>query len=184
VSLLLRKKGYAVIDADELAREVVQKGTPAYSQIVAAFGPEAVLANGELNRAKIGEVVFRDRSRLAELERITHPLVRALAATRRSELEFKGEGVAFYDVPLLFEKKMKPMFDRVVAVVCSPEIQRQRLMKRNHFSAEEAERRIQAQIPIGKKTLLADDVIANNGSLLDLEHELDGYLKKLHQAQT
>ncbi len=184
VSRLMRQKGYAVIDADELAREVAQKGTSAHSEIVTAFGPDAVLPSGDLNRAKIGEVVFKDRSRLEELEKIIHPRVRALAAQKRLELEGKGVEFAFYDVPLLFEKKMQPMFDRVVVVICSPELQKQRLMARNHFTPDEAERRIFAQLPMTEKAVLADDVIENNGDLVALERAVDDYLKILHQAQT
>jgi len=184
VSRLLRQKGYTVVDADELAREVAQKGTPAHFEIVTVFGPNAVLPNGELNRAKIGEIVFKDRSRLADLERIIHPRVRTLAAEKRAELAAKGENLAFYDIPLLFEKKMQTLFDRIVVVVCSPEIQLERLMKRNQFSFEEAERRIRTQMPIGEKAKLAADVIENHGGLAELEREVDGFLKKIHQAQT
>lgn len=184
VSRLLRQRGYAVIDADELAREVAQKGTPAHSEIVTAFGPDSVACDGELNRAKIAQVVFSDRTRLAELERIIHPRVRALSDQRRKELEARGEKMAFYDVPLLFEKKLAPLFDRVVAVVCRPELQKERLMARNSLSADEAGRRISAQLPLAEKAKLAHHVIENNGSLEELETAVDRFLDSLHQAQT
>lgn len=184
VSGLLRRKGYAVVDADELAREVTQKGTAAHAEIVSAFGPVSVAPDGSLNRAKIAEMVFADRNRLEELERIIHPRVRELSDRWRKELAERGDFMAFYDVPLLFEKKMAPLFDRVVAVVCRPDLQKERLMARNNLSAEEAGRRIAAQLPLAEKARLAQHLIENNGSLTDLEAAVDRLLGELHHAHT
>lgn len=179
VTRLLRTKGLTVVDADELAREVTRAGTPSHSEIVRAFGPEAVGADGELDRQRIGQWVFGNPRRLAELEAIIHPRVRELQDRRRRELEAEGQAIAFYDVPLLFEKKMEPLFDRTLAVVCSSETQLARLMARNRLSRGDAEARIRAQMPNEEKARRADDVIRNDGDLVELESAVEAYLKKV-----
>lgn len=179
VSRLLRDRGYAVVDADELAREAVQIGTAAHVEIVKNFGPSSVLENGELNRAAIGAVVFKDPTQREVLESIIHPEVRRLALERRRSLEVVGTHVAFYDVPLLFEKQMESLFDHVVVVACDPHVQKERLMKRNGFTNEEAERRIAAQHSMESKIAAATHVIRNDGSLDDLKREVESYLKRL-----
>lgn len=182
VSRILREKGYPVVDADLLAREAVQIGTHAHSQIQQVFGPDSIQANGELNRARIGEVVFSDRSKLELLESIIHPEVRKLANAKKSELEKRGERVAFYDVPLLFEKNMEPLFDSVVVVAATPALQKSRLIMRNGFSPDEADRRIAIQIPIEEKVKRANHVIQNHGSLADLEKQIDTFLAGIISA--
>ncbi len=179
VSRLLRERGYAVVDADELARQAVQFGTPANLEIARLFGPDAVLSSGELNRKLIGDVVFSDQTKLKLLESIIHPRVRALALKKRDELTKQGFKVAFYDVPLLFEKEMQSLFDHITVVATEPKIQLERLKLRNNFSDEEARRRISAQAPLEKKIAQATTVIENNGSLKDLEVEVDRYLAAL-----
>lgn len=179
VSRILKSSGYSVVDADQLAREVVSRGTPGYGEVIAEFGNDAITPSGELNRKRIGEVVFRDRSKLSRLEAIIHPRVRELAEKKKHELAQKGEKMAFYDVPLLFEKNMKPLFDRVVVVCCSPDVQLQRLMVRDGLSLEDAQRRIAAQLPILEKVKQADEVIENNGSLEDLQQRVQVLLKNL-----
>jgi dephospho-CoA kinase len=179
VSRFLRERGYAVVDADQLAREAVQVGTSAHAEIVRDFGPEAVLASGELNRKRIGELVFNDRSKLARLEEIIHPEVRRLALEEKAKLEKQGHAIAFYDVPLLFEKDMQPLFDHVTVVACDPLVQKRRLMSRNGFSAEEAEKRIASQMEMEKKIAGATTIIHNDGSIEDLERATDAYLASL-----
>lgn len=179
MSRLLRERGYAVVDADLLAREAVQIGTKAHSEIVRHFGPDSILPSGELNRARIGEIVFADRSKLELLESIIHPEVRRLALERKAQLAKQGVTHAFYDVPLLFEKKMEPLFDHITVVACDPKVQKARLMARNGFSSEEADRRIAAQHAMEKKIAGAMSVIYNDGSLEDLEREVDAYVVKL-----
>jgi dephospho-CoA kinase len=186
VSNLLRARGYAVVDADHLAREVVQIGAPAHSEIMQAFGPDVFLESGELNRKRVGEIVFKDRTRLSQLEAILHPRIRELTTRRRNELKALGQKIAFYDVPLLFEKNMESLFDAVVVVTAKPEVQLERMMKRDGFSLEQATQRLDAQIPIGEKAKRAGYVIANDGSPASLEQAVDKCLAELrtHQAQT
>ena len=179
VSRILVQRGHAVVDADQLARDVVKAGTDGYQAVVQAFGPDAVAPNGELDRKKIGAIVFRDKSKLDLLESIIHPRVKKLAQTKREELAFEGRKLAFYDVPLLFEKSMKPLFDHVVVVACRPEVQLERLIKREGLSEEEAKRRISAQLPIIDKVKLADAVIRNDGSVGDLEKAVADFLARI-----
>lgn len=186
VSRYLRANGFAVVDADVLAREVAQNGTPAHHEIIQAFGPGAVSADGALDRKKIGSIVFKDRAQLRILESILHPRIRELANAKRRELEAAGAKIAFYDVPLLFEKNMEPIFDLIAVVACSPERQLEHLMKRNGLSRIEAERRIGAQLPIAEKVARADFVLLNEGTITSLEADVDVLIEKLraHQAKT
>lgn len=189
VSRILRERGFPVVDADKLARLAVQTGTPGFNEVVRVFGPDVVGPDGELDRKKIGQLVFADPSLLAKLESIVHPRVRELAQAERERLSGEGHEAAFYDVPLLFEKKMQNIFDRVIAVVCDPAVQIERLKVRDGLTQEEAERRLAAQMPIEEKAKLADEVIRNDGTIEDLEKSVDEVLNRLgispvHQAQT
>ena len=182
VTALLRRKGYPVVDADILSREVVEVGQPAYDEVIRAFGPDAVLPGGGLNRKKIGELVFSrdgDRSKLDQLEGIIHPRVRELTSKRRAELAAADHVLAFYDVPLLFEKAMEPFFDRVIVVSCSQETQTRRLMARDSIDASAAQARLRAQLPLLEKVKRAHEVIENEGGLKELEAEVDRVLTKL-----
>lgn len=184
VSRIIVNSGIPVIDADQLAREVVRPGSEGYEEVIQAFGLSAVSADGELDRKVIGEVVFRDKSKLAVLESIIHPRVRRLAEERRRELESKGYSIAIYDVPLLFEKKMKPLFDSVITVVCAPDIQLKRLMDRDKIEKEEALRKISAQLTMTEKAAQSDHVIENNSDLEALERSVKTLIKSLHHADT
>lgn len=179
VARILRSRGCAVVDADELSRRAVQSGTSGFDDIVQAFGRDIVGGDGELDRKKLGQIVFSDATSLARLEEIIHPRVRELAAREKDRLKNEGHQFAFYDVPLLFEKNMTPLFDLVVAVICSRDEQIARLQKRDGFTYEEAQARLAAQMPIEEKAALADDVIKNAGSLGELELSVDKLLKKL-----
>ena len=179
VSRMLLDKGYPVVDADQLARDVVKAGTDGHREVVAAFGSDAVSESGELDRKKIGEIVFHDRSKLTLLEGIIHPRVRALAIEQREALAKQGHAAAFYDVPLLFEKQMQDLFDLVVVVTCIPDLQLKRVMQRDQLTQDAAQARINSQMPISQKVNLADEVILNNNSLSDLGQAVDGFLSRL-----
>jgi dephospho-CoA kinase len=175
----LRARGAAVIDADELAREAVAPGSRGLAELVAEFGPEALGASGELDRRALGNVVFADPSKLKRLEAIVHPRVRAQCRERREALERAGQAIAFYDVPLLFEKGMAGEFDLTVAILCAPDAQKARLMARNGLTEAEARARISAQLPIAEKARLATVVLWNDGTIAELERKLDAFLATL-----
>jgi len=158
-----------VIDADVLAREVVEPGTPGLAAVVQRFGDE-VLTDGRLDRARLGALVFADPGARRELERIVHPAVRARAA----ELEGQApdDAVVVHVIPLLVETGQARDFDVVLVVDLDPETQLRRLQDRNGLSAEDARSRITAQAGREERLAVADHVLDNDGSPADLAREV------------
>jgi dephospho-CoA kinase len=164
VAAELAARGAIIIDADVLAREVVEPGTPALAAIVERFGPQ-ILSDGQLDRSRLAEIVFADPVARRDLERIVHPAVRARAA----ELERAADpaAVVVHVVPLLVETGQQEDFDVVVTVDVDHETQIRRLMARNGFSLAEAESRIAAQAS-REARLAASDVVVDNTADVDL----------------
>ena len=165
----LAARGAIIIDADVLAREVVEPGTPALAAIVERFGSK-VLTDGQLDRSRLGEIVFADPLARRDLERIVHPAVRA----RAIELERTAEGAAVvvHVIPLLVETGQQQNFDFVVTVDVDQETQIQRLIARNGFSRAEAESRIAAQATREDRRAAADVVLDNTGALARLRDQI------------
>ncbi|QDK44269.1 dephospho-CoA kinase [Bdellovibrio sp. ZAP7] len=181
VSRMLRDRGYNVIDADEVAREVVRGGTSGLKAIVQEFG-DVLLPDGDLDRRKLGQMVFGNPDRLQTLEAITHPLIRKEIARRRQTLEDMNTPIAIYDIPLLFETHAQKNFDKIVVVSCTRSQQKERLLRRNQLTESEIEMRIASQIPIASKESEADFVLQNNRDeqhLLKEVERLDQWLKSL-----
>jgi dephospho-CoA kinase len=179
VTRILRQLGIPVIDADHLAKEVVKAGTEGYAEVVKAFGADSIRVDGELDRKKIAAQVFADKNKLSLLESIIHPKVRSLTLQKKAELESQGTELAFYDVPLLFEKKMESLFDQIVVVTCDLAIQKLRLVERDGFSEEEAMKRIANQLPLEQKVKAAHFTIENNGTIAELEKRVSELVQKL-----
>ncbi len=160
VSGLLAEMGCHVVDADALARRVVEPGAEGLRRVVEAFGEWVLRPDGTLDRARVGEVVFKDASKRELLNSILHPLIQAEqdALMRRWESE-DPRGVAVVDAALLIESGGYKRFDKVVVVHCRPEAQLERLMRRNGLAREEAERRIAAQMSQEEKLRYADFTI-------------------------
>jgi len=169
VAAELAARGALIIDADVLAREVVKPGTPALAAIVERFGRQ-LLTDGQLDRSRLGEVVFADPLARRDLERIVHPAVRA----RAMELERAAEGavVVVHVIPLLVETGQQQNFDFVVTVDVDQETQIQRLMARNGFSRAEAQSRIAAQATREDRRAAADVVLDNAGTLAHLRDQI------------
>ncbi|SFB17196.1 MULTISPECIES: dephospho-CoA kinase [unclassified Bacillus (in: firmicutes)] len=167
VSNMLRELGCTVIDADLEARFAVNKGEPAYEEIVKTFGEEILLEDGEIDRQKLGSIIFHDEEKRQVLNNIVHPAVRRNMTSKKEVAILKGEEVVVLDIPLLFESKLTYMVEKTLLVYVNYDVQLQRLMKRNDFTESEALARIQSQMPLSEKIALADAVIDNNG---DLEH--------------
>ena len=165
VAARFRARGVPVIDADLLAREVVAPGTPGLAEIRARFGDEVIDARGELDRARLAEIVFHDDDARRALNAITHPRVRDLALTRVQELAAQGEPLACYEVPLLIESGLGDVLRPLVVVVVDPATQVERTMRRDGSTREHAEARIRSQMPLAEKARLADHVIDNGGSV-------------------
>ncbi|MGA5065807.1 dephospho-CoA kinase [Streptomyces exfoliatus] len=170
VSRLLVSYGAVLIDADRIAREVVEPGTPGLAAVVAAFGDGVLTEGGALDRPKLGSIVFADADRLATLNAIVHPLVGA----RSAELESRaGTGdVVVHDVPLLTENGLAPLYDLVVVVDASPETQLDRLVRLRGMVASEARARMAAQATRAQRLAVADLVIDNDGPLDALEPQV------------
>lgn len=170
VSGLLRELGAVVIDADVLAREVVAKGTPGLDRVVAEFGPSLLTGDGELDRPKMGQLVFGDEGARKRLEAIVHPLV----FERIAELE-AGAGpddVVVHDIPLLAETGMAPGFDAVIVVDTPTELQVERMVRDRGWTEDEARSRIAAQASREERLAVATHVIENAGSLEDLRRRV------------
>jgi dephospho-CoA kinase len=173
VSERLIEKGFTVIDSDKIAREVVEPNTEAFNEIVSTFGVKILDEHGALDRKKLGNFVFNNKIHLAKLNYITHPRIKEVIKTRIKEYRQKNIKTIFLDIPLLFEGDWHQFTEKNIVVYTSPEIQIERLMKRNNFTYEEALMRINAQMPIDEKKKLADIVIYNNGSIEDLYLSID-----------
>lgn len=171
VSRRLVARGAVLIDADQVAREVVEPGTPGLAAIVREFGPGVLLPDGALDREKVGSIVFADPQRLAALNAIVHPLVGA----RMSELVARAPdgAIVVYDVPLLAENDLAGMYDVVVVVDAPVETQLDRLVARRGMTEEDARARIAAQAGRASRRAIAHHVIDNSGSWADLDRQVD-----------
>jgi dephospho-CoA kinase len=174
VSRLLAAHGAVVVDADELAREAVAPGSEGLAEIVVAFGPDVLAAEGGLDRRAVAARVFDDPAARARLEQIIHPRVRALAAARESAAwDADPTAVVVHDVPLLVETGQQHRYDLVLVVDVSPEVQLDRLVRLRGMSADEARARMAAQSAREQRAAAADVLIDNSGSLDDLARRID-----------
>ncbi|OUM97743.1 MAG: dephospho-CoA kinase [Firmicutes bacterium ZCTH02-B6] len=161
VAAMFGELGAVVVSADAIAREVVEPGQPALEQIRSAFGPEVFLADGRLNRRRLGEIVFADPDRRRQLEAILHPLIRARMRERIEQAVRNGHTVVA-EIPLLFESQAsRAMVDVTVVVYADPQQQMARLMARDGLTKDQAEARLRAQLPLEEKARMADYVIDN-----------------------
>ncbi|MFC9493137.1 dephospho-CoA kinase [Streptomyces sp. NBC_01474] len=179
VSRLLVEHGAVLIDADRIAREVVEPGTPGLAAVVEAFGSDVLAPDGSLDRPALGAIVFADADRLAVLNAIVHPLVGA----RSAELEAAatGDSVVVHDVPLLAENALAPLYDVVVVVDASPETQLDRLVRLRGMSEEDARARMAAQATRDKRLEIADIVIDNDVPLDELHRRVGAVWADLAQ---
>lgn len=177
VAKILRENGYTVVDADEMARLALRPNSTGWTKVVNHFGAELLKNDGELDRVQLAKIVFHNKQALRELENIVHPLVGALSEEQRAQAEARGETMAFYDVPLLFEKNMQDRFAFVVVVNSPLEMQIERAMKRDSLSREQALARLKNQLPLEEKVKRADFVIENTGSIEDLKKHVDRFLR-------
>jgi dephospho-CoA kinase len=161
-----------LIDADVEARKVVEKGEKAYLQIIEAFGSEVLKATGDIDRVKLGSIVFHDEDKRLQLNAIVHPAVRESMNDEKVKYVDLGNSVVVLDIPLLFESKLTNMVDKTILVYVDAEVQLNRLMSRNQLIESEAMARIKSQMPLIEKIKLADAVIDNNGTINDTQTQL------------
>ncbi|XP_030625964.1 dephospho-CoA kinase domain-containing protein [Chanos chanos] len=173
VSSLLRELGCPVIDADVVARTVVEPQSPAYSLIVQHFGAEVLQENGEIDRKKLGHIIFANADKRRLLNSITHPEIHKAMFKQILLYFLKGYRYVILDVPLLFEtRRLTRFLTHTVVVYCDPATQLSRLMQRDGLTQEEAGQRIAAQMPLNEKRGLASHVIDNSGSRDDTHRQV------------
>ncbi len=178
VSTMLKRKGFPIVDADEIARQVVELGSPVLQEISRVFGESVLQADGSLNRVKLGEIIFNDEEMRQKLNSIIHPAIRQEMLKQKDEWLAGGANTVIMDIPLLFESKLQSFVDTIIVVSVTPEIQKERLIARNVLSEEEADRRIQSQLPVKEKEKAADAVLFNNGTVEETQKQLDSLLLK------
>lgn len=176
---MLRSYGAAIIDCDIIARDVVQPGSDGQQAVARAFGPQALLPDGTMNRAYIGSVVFHDAVRKKELEDILFPLIHQEIDRQAAMLEENGSHLVFLDMPLLFEVKYHSYVNEVWLVYVDAATQLTRLMARNGYTQEEALARIHSQFPIDEKKSLSQVIIDNTASLENTEKQVQKQWKQL-----
>jgi dephospho-CoA kinase len=173
----LRQVGVPVIDADQLAREVVAPGSDGLRAVVETFGPSVLAADGSLDRKALAAVVFADEALRRRLNAITHPRIAALTMERSAELARHGEPLACYEAALLVENGAAGSFRPLVVVACAEETQIARAMLRDGATREETLGRIAAQMPLAKKVAVADFVVDTNGTLSETLDHVDDTLR-------
>lgn len=178
VRALLAERGVPTIDADVLARHVVEPGTPGFLAVVTRFGRGVVAADGTLDRQALGAIVFADPAARHELEAIVHPAVRAATDAWFAGLD-PAVPVAVADIPLLYEVGRDRDFDAVIVTACPPATQLQRVMARDGLTAQAAQARIDAQWPIGDKVRRADHVIDTGGTTAATQAQVEQLLERL-----
>jgi len=176
----LRARGVPVVDADSLARDAVAPGSEGWREVVARFGPGVVAADGGLDRAGLGRLVFADAVARADLERIVHPRVRAGVAAFFAAAG--GVPAAVAEIPLVYESGWHRRFDAVVVAACHPLVQVARLRARDRLDEAAARARLAAQWPIEDKARLADRVVLTGGTLDDTRRQTEALARWLLDA--
>lgn len=179
VSAILKEDYHLpIIDADVLARKVVEPGSEGLAQVAAAFGQGILHADGSLNRGKLGEIIARDEAARQKLNAITHPLVEVLYLVELETLASAGEKLVVYDVPLLLETGMDDAVDEILLVVTPPELRLARLMERDGISRDMAEAKLAMQMSDEEKIPRADAVIVNDGTREQLRSSVAAYMSE------
>ena len=177
VSEILAELGAVIIDGDKLAREVVEPGTPGLAQVVEAFGPEILLPDGAMDRAKVGQIVFNDEAKRKLLEGIVHPLV----FERYAALEASApqDGIVIHDIPLLAESGRADTFDAVIVVETPAEVQVERMLRDRGWTRADAESRIAAQATPEQRRAIATYLIENTGTREELRARVEAVYAEL-----
>ncbi|AWN19470.1 dephospho-CoA kinase [Streptococcus sobrinus] len=178
VTAYLRQKGYQVVDADQLVHTLQAKGGLLYQALILAFGTGILGPGQELDRPKFAQLIFNDPAARKKSADLQDRIIRQELIKERDRLA-QEEDIFFMDLPLLFELDYEDWFDEIWLVVLDEDQQLQRLMARNGYSLEEAQKRVASQMPLSKKIRLADQLIDNNGSLEDTYRQLGQQLQRL-----
>ncbi|HSJ37520.1 MAG TPA: dephospho-CoA kinase [Planococcus sp. (in: firmicutes)] len=177
VSKMLEELGYPIIDADLVARKVVEPGTGTLKKIGDLFGPEVIRQDGTMDRERVGALIFSNPAMRKQLNDIIHPAIREEMLRQRSEYLADGHKTIVMDIPLLFESKLQHFVDKILVVSVTEENQLARLMERNGLSERDARDRIGSQLPMSVKEEGADAVIYNNGTIEETARQLSRILE-------
>lgn len=169
---MIKSLGFPVVCADQIARNVVQPGKNAYKQIVKIFGKDILRKDNRLNRQKIAKIVFANLFKRKKLESIVHPEVKKELRRFIQFHQLKNPACIVLDIPLLFETKLDTICDKTICIATSRQTQMERLITNRHMPKEHALKRIGSQMPIKKKTKLADHVIWNEGTKRELRQRV------------
>lgn len=179
VARLIESRGHTVVDADKISHEITQIHEEGYQQTLHHFGPEILDERMNINRKKLGEIIFASEAKRQLLESVLHPLIHARVQSLKAQHASRKAPFLFYDVPLLFEKKMESQFDATLVVWCDARTQLQRLMERSKLTEAEALQRIHVQMPLSHKVKSATYCIDNSGSEYELILAVDVFLENL-----
>ncbi len=178
VALFFKEKGIPVIDADQLARDAVLPGTPALEQIISQFGRGVLTHDGQLDRKRMGALIFPDHGKRRRLEAILHPEIQKLAEERIAQAAEAGHRQLIYMAPLLIEAGAAGRVDTVWVVTVRPEVQLERLMRREGITSEQAGRMIASQMPLFEKERFGSVVIDNSGTKDETRSVLEAVFEK------
>ncbi|SHJ31083.1 dephospho-CoA kinase [Malonomonas rubra DSM 5091] len=180
VAKMFAERGALLIDADQLAREIVEPGQPALQQLVERFGTDILRADKSLDRDKLAQIIFADEQARLDLNQITHPAIGKLAVERLQQGKRLADvPLVVYEAPLLFEAKAENRVDKVLVVKVDLQVQLQRLMQRDGIDEAAAQQRVSAQMPQDEKLARADYVVDNSGSLEELFIQVEQLWQKL-----
>jgi len=172
VAKMMTALGLPIVDADIVARDVVEPGTETLALIAKNFGNDILLEDGTLNRSKLGDIIFHEPAKRKILNDIMHPAIRQEMLRQRDAYLEAGQKHVVMDIPLLFESKLQHFVERILVVSVSEEVQLRRLMERNQLSKEDALARMHSQLPMSVKEKSAHAVIYNNENLQQTEEQL------------
>lgn len=182
ISNYLKTKGIPVLDADEYARKVVEPGTPGLTYIVNTFGKQVLQSDGSLNRKLLGQIIFNDMTARQKLNGITHPRIQQMMTDELQKLAKDKTPLVILDIPLLLENHNIAGADAIMVVTVPESIQLNRLMQRNNLTKEEAQRRIDAQMPLSEKEKLADFIVDNSGTIANTLTQVDKVIQNITES--
>ncbi len=178
VSSKLKQLGYQIIDCDEINHTILLNGNIGYTNVVAEFGPDILDENNEIDRKKLGNIIFNDKTLKEKLNQILHPLIKSIV---KEEIDKVEDGLVFLDCPLLFETDFHELCDLKIVVYVNMDTQISRLMERDKITFPEALKKIYAQMSLDEKLALADYVLDNCHSLGDLDWQIKQLLFRLER---
>lgn len=178
---MLRDLGAPVVDADLIARQIVEPGQPAHADIVKEFGDEVVAADGTLDRKRLGEIVFADQAKRRILEAMTHPRIAIASQKEIAEHAGRGEPVVIYEAALIVENKIHLGLDGLIVVKARPEQQVERAVKRDGITVEQARARVASQLPLDQKLEAATHVVDNTGTIEETRAQVARLWRELRE---